>query len=120
MEEQNVRETLPGRFGRRGIYGRQVHLGQTTVNQGDIDPDKVVEALERPALAEAASGPLVFGLVAPSNTLVLGKRTPPFGDGAKAAADGNLGGRLRIGRDEIGIGDRAIPVALPNCIPSFA
>ena len=83
LEEQNVRETRPGRFGRRGIHGRQVHLRKATIDQGDIDPNKVMKALQRPALAEAASAPLVFGLDVPANALVLSQCAPSLGDRAR-------------------------------------
>jgi len=114
----------PGRRdGARGAaeaQGRQVNLGQAAIGEVHVHFDKELAAGERAGLCKPRLGQHGGGDGDPGEALRFGEGTPAFGNGAEDAADGLLGRGAGVGRDEGGIADLAIAVALPDHVAAFA
>ena len=117
-----VRSEGAGDGGLRGAEskGRLVNLGLATVGEGDVDLHKELAAGEGAALGEPGPGQDGLGDGDPDEALGLGEGAPTFGDGAEVGADGALGGATGVERDEGGVADWAVAVALPDEVAAFS
>jgi hypothetical protein len=108
-----------GGLGGLGISRGQVQLSLALISQGDIDPNKEVEAREDAALVEPGLGLHGAGDGDPYVPLRLVQRALAGGDRAEMPTDRGLSGAAGIERDKGLVADLAIAIALPNQIPTF-
>ena len=87
--------------------------------QGDVYFDEELAAGEPAASKEPGLGPFGPGDGDPYVTLRLGERSPTGGDGAEIVADRDLRYAAGVKRDEGGVADLAVTIALPNDIPAL-
>ena len=108
-----------GQFGGLEIFRGQVNLGLAAVDEANVHHDEVVEAGEG-AVAEAVPSLLGAGEGDPDVALSLGKGAPTGGDGGEDEAHNNLSGSAGVKRNEGGIADLAVPIALKDESCDFA